>query len=185
LSQTELPTTEGGFRTVVADPPWPYNDRLPGKGRGAAKHYGLMDVDAISALPVADVAADAAHLYVWTTNGFLGEAIAVCRAWGFDPKTVLTWVKVSRAGNVRIGMGRTFRNATEHAVFGVRGKLPALRRDVPNVFFAERTEHSRKPDRFYEIVRSMSPGPYLELFARRHEPDFVAWGDEAPRSDLG
>ncbi len=175
-----LPTIEGGWKTIVADPPWPYADRLPGPGRGAVKHYRLMTIQEIADLPVADTAASASHLYLWTTNGFMAEAHDICRAWGFDLKSIITWVKVTKEGRPRLGMGRTFRNVTEHCLFGVRGRAPVLRNNVPNVLFAQRTRHSEKPDSFYDLVESMSEGQFLEMFARRGRAGWESWGDESP-----
>lgn len=172
----ELPV--GPFSTVVADPPWPFADALPGPKRGAHKHYQLLTLGEIAALPVRDVVTERAHLYLWAPNAFTEEAYAVARAWGFQPKTLLTWVKVARSGRVRIGMGHYFRNATEHVLFATRGNMRTLRRDVPTVFLAERGTHSTKPGEFYELVRRSSPGPRLELFSRQQRDGFTVWGDE-------
>lgn len=168
------------FRTIVADPPWPYKDRISQKGiRGAANHYGLMTLEDLSRLPVTSWAdPEGAHLYLWTTNAFIVEAHLLAQAWGFMPKTILTWIKP------RLGMGRTFRGTTEHVLFCVRGRLPVLRHDVPTHFEAPAGRHSAKPDRFYtDIVQRMSPGPYLEMFARERRRGWIAWGDEAPAAD--
>lgn len=188
LSQTSLPRVEGGWATLVADPPWSYSDRLPGPGRGAAKHYETMGVPEIEALgeQVASVMAPDAHLYLWCTNSFVEEAHRIVRAWGFrtDNKQIVTWVKMTKdGGRVRIGMGRRFRNSTEQCIFAVRGNLPVLRRNTPNVFFAPRSTHSSKPQEFYDIVTSMSPGPRLELFSRVAREGFVGWGYEYPEEE--
>jgi N6-adenosine-specific RNA methylase IME4 len=142
-----------------------------------------MENAAIAALPVADLADDSAHLYLWVTNPRLfkeerDEAgpIEILRAWGFRYITALTWHKLGAPG-----MGFYFRGDTEHVLFGIRGKAPidpAIR--VSNHFAAPRTVHSAKPDRFYEIVERVSPGPYLELFARRRRYGWDVWGNEAP-----
>jgi N6-adenosine-specific RNA methylase IME4 len=124
---------------------------------------------------------DNAHLYLWTTNTFVAEAWRVAEKWGFEPKTLITWVKTKNDGTgLRIGMGRSFRNCTEQVVVATRGRLSFLRHDVPNVIFAPREAHSRKPALFYDVVESMSPGPYLELFARPPlRAGWAAWGLEA------
>jgi N6-adenosine-specific RNA methylase IME4 len=104
--------------------------------------------------------ASAAHLYLWVTNSFVKAGFSLMEGWGFDYKTMLTWVKP------QIGLGNYYRNNTEHCLFGVRGKLLTMRKDVPTAFTASRTRHSEKPDVFYEIVESMSPGQYFVDFAR-------------------
>lgn len=173
------------YRTIVADPPWEY-DRASGLGsnRAAADNYPTMTNAEIASLPVASMAAESAHLYLWVTNLRLfaeeGDAavgpIEILRAWGFRYATMLTWHKLGAPG-----MGWYFRGDTEHVLFGVRGKAPidpALRES--NHFAASRHGHSVKPDRFYELVERVSPGPYLELFARRRRYGWDVWGNEAP-----
>jgi len=72
-----------GFRCIVADPPWPYSGRGPASSKehrpnsyGAApssvERYGKMSMDELKAM---QIPADAsAHLFLWTTNGFICEA---------------------------------------------------------------------------------------------------------------
>ena len=178
------------FACILADPPWQYRDKVHAarvrgvkaanyshgadkiRGRrGAEGYYPTMSVDAICALPVADVAAPDAHLYLWCTNAFIEQAHQVARAWGFTPNTILTWVKPG------MGMGYHFRNNTEHVLFAVRGHLRTRRRDQPTAFLAPRSKvHSEKPDRLYAIIERMSPGPRLELFARSVRRGWHGWG---------
>lgn len=188
LARVPLPTVEGGWATLVADPPWSYGDKLPGPGRGAAKHYETMSVREIALLgaEIQDVMAPDAHLYLWCTNGFIEEAHEVVRSWGFRTtnKQLITWVKMTNDGKrVRIGMGRNYRNATEQCIFATRGRLPVLRRNVPNVIFAPRGLHSAKPQEFYDMVAGMSPGPRLELFSRTVREGFHGWGYEYPEAE--
>lgn len=175
------------YRTIVADPPWNYRDRVgPGLGfgadrirgrRGAAGYYPLMSLEQIIALGAGGTiagfqAAQNAHLYLWTTNAFLEQAHIVARAWGFTPRTVLTWIKP------QMGMGSYFRNTTEHVVFAVRGSLPLHVKNQRTDFRAPRRRHSEKPEEFFEIVERCSPGPYLELFSRKPREGWQVWGNE-------
>jgi N6-adenosine-specific RNA methylase IME4 len=163
---------DGQFRTIVADPPWRYGNT---RTRGAAEdHYPTMTIDELCALDVRSRAADQAHLYLWVTNNFLLEGFQVMDAWGFDYKTCLTWVKP------QMGMGNYFRGSTEHILFGVRGGLATLRKNQMNWFQAPRGRHSAKPESFYEVVETCSPGPYFEMFARRARlGDWHYWGNES------
>ena len=199
------PLPPGPFATVVADPPWDYSRKLSGGGtsgyspvhhsrggtRGAANHYVTLSLGDLSQLPVRDVVAAQAHLYLWTTGAFIVEAHQLAEAWGFSPKGVIPWIKVKKNAArhieqadgdlhaaVRMGMGLYLRWASEYVVFGVRGKLPALRHDVNGVVFAERQAHSQKPEELYRLIESVSPEPRLELFARTHRPGYVVWGNE-------
>lgn len=168
---TLAPLPEGAFRVIAADPPWQYDNKAT---RGAAEdHYSTMTIEELCALDVIDRAADDAHLYLWTTNGFLRESFDVLDAWGFSYKTCLTWVKP------QMGLGNYFRSSTEHVLFGVRGKLATADRALMNWFQAPRGRHSKKPDSFYDLVERASPGPYLELFARRRRFGWEHWGVEA------
>lgn len=160
------------FSCIVVDPPWRYGDSLPGKGRGASKHYKTLTPDLISHLPVDGLADKDAHLWLWTTNAFIADALKLVSCWGFEYKTMLTWCKP------QIGMGRYLRNTTEHCLFGVRGRLPPLERNVPSHIIAPRSKHSRKPDEAYRLITRISPAPRIDLFAREEREGFDVWGDE-------
>jgi N6-adenosine-specific RNA methylase IME4 len=181
------------YATIVADPPWRYtsvSDRKAGRGAPAEAHYPTMTTELLASLPVGNLALENAHLYLWVTNPVLTEqrvttmgsvnAPALCRAWGFEPKTLITWIKGSNGEVNGGGMGWFFRGATEHVIFAVRGRcpIPAHLR-VPNVVIAPRGQHSQKPDAFMDMVESVSPGPYLEMFARRQRIGWDTYGDQA------
>lgn len=175
------------YRTIVVDPPWAYNDKL-GSGNsgfgaknvsnGADAKYRTATVADIAKIPVGEWAEDNAHMYLWTTNAFMDEAFDLMRAWDFKQKTILTWVK-HREDQAWLGMGFYFRNATEHCLFGVRGKLRLARTDVSTVFYAPRGPHSQKPDAFYDLVETCSPEPRIDVFARRKRlSGWDVYGDE-------
>jgi N6-adenosine-specific RNA methylase IME4 len=174
---------EGQFFTVLADPPWRFANRT---GKMAPEHkrlrrYRTMSREEICALPVADHLTDAAHCYLWCPNALLEDGMAVLRAWGFTYKTNLVWYKVRKDGGPDgRGVGFYFRNVTELVLFGVRGRMRTLRpgRTQVNLFSTRKQEHSSKPDELYRLIEACSPGPYLELFARRRNPGWTAWGDE-------
>lgn len=179
-----LPTTPGGFRTVLADPPWRFANRT---GKVAPEHrrldrYSTMGLDAIESLPVAGCVAEDAHLYLWVPNALLPEGLGVMEAWGFRYVSNLVWAKRRRDGGPDgRGVGFYFRNVTELVLFGVRGSLRTLgpaRRQV-NMIETRKREHSRKPDEQYDLIEACSPGPYLELFARHPREGWTVWGDEA------
>lgn len=157
------------YGTILADPPW---DIQQGGGRGAGRHYPLLSVEEICALPVRRLTAENAHLWLWTTNAALFAARQVIEAWGFSYRSVLSWVKP------RLGLGRYLRNASEHLLFAVRGHAPMLSRSQPSWLFAPVHEHSRKPEECYAVIERCSPGPRLELFARRKQPGWDVWGNE-------
>lgn len=165
------------FKAIVIDPPWPYSDQ--GSRVSTNNHYDSLSVETLAALPVGDLAArDGCHLYLWVTNAFMRHALTLVDAWGFEEKTIITWVKESREGKLNYGFGHYFRNATEHMIFAVRGNMPTLCHDQSNVLFSGRSRHSQKPESAYRLIERMSPAPYLELFGRRKRRGWVVWGDE-------
>ena len=176
------------FSTILADPPWRFENRT---GKMAPEHrrlarYETMTLDDICGLPVEGVAADTAHLYMWTPNALLPEALQVMQAWGFSYKSNLIWHKIRKdGGSDGRGVGFYFRNVTEIILFGVRGKnartLAPGRRQV-NMIETRKREHSRKPDEQYELIEACSPGPYLELFARGERAQWNVWGNQADDS---
>jgi N6-adenosine-specific RNA methylase IME4 len=150
--------------------------------RGADNHYPLMKTKDIMALPVAELAEDDAHLYLWVTNNFLPDGLKVMEAWGFRYVTMITWVKD------RMGLGQYFRGQTEQLLFGVRGTLPyktlnGKRQQGTTVITAPRTEHSAKPIESYELIEKVSYPDYLELFARNKRDGWSVWGNEV-KSDI-
>lgn len=154
------------FPTIYADPPWQYENRA---SRAAAEnHYPTMSLVEICAEPVRELAADNAHLHLWTTNGFLPEAFEVIKAWGFTYKSCLVWVKDE------MGMGNYWRVSHEFLLLGVRGSLTFRSRKESSWIQAQRTCHSRKPGVVRALIEKVSPGPYLELYGREELPD-SAW----------
>jgi len=190
---TQNPRSAPRYRTIVADPPWRYeNDRgtqtrsiRSRKSTTVAGHYPVMDNAEIAALPLGELADAECALYLWVTNprifGHVNRRrdpispIDMVERWGFRYVTLLTWVKTGPPG-----MGFAFRGHTEHALYAVKGTLsiPAARRES-NVVVAQRRAHSQKPDAFFDLVERVSPPPRLELFARRQRLGWDTWGNEA------
>lgn len=180
-----LATKGEKISTILADPPWQFQNKT---GKIAPEHkrlsrYGTMRLEEIMALPVAKIAGNPAHLYLWCPNALLPEGLSVMKAWGFSYKSNIVWHKVRKdGGSDGRGVGFYFRNVTEIILFGVRGKnartLAPGRRQV-NLLATRKREHSRKPDEQYEIIEACSPGPYLELFARGTRKNWIMWGNQA------
>ena len=141
------------YKTIMLDPPWDINQ----KGKlGAINHYNLMTLDQIRNLPIPE----------------LPEAIQLIKDWGFTYRNSFYWIKP------RLGLGVYLRNASETVLFATRGKAPVLFKGQPNWLFAPLQDHSHKPEEMYEVIERVSPGPYLELFARRHRHGWDSWGNE-------
>jgi N6-adenosine-specific RNA methylase IME4 len=185
------------YRCIVADPPWPFRDRLPGKGRGAVKHYKIMSIDAICAFALPPIDNDAL-LFLWKVGAMPEEALRVVRAWGFVPKGEIIWVKThekpdgtiqtfaATGDGLEMGMGHYVRYAHETCIVALRrrGRPKIQDHAVRSVFFAPIGRHSEKPEIFYQQVRRLALGPRAELFTRAPHDGFDAYGDQVePREE--
>jgi len=183
------PSNGWAFRCIVADPPWQlemgdsrtmngavkrgkWNDPVLNNVDIAELQYPTMTVEEICALKIP--AADDAHCYIWTINRYIEHTYRVARAWGFEPSTMLYWLKQPMG----LGLGGAFVTCVEPILFCRRGTLPVKARCDRNWWGWPRSKHSEKPEGFQTVVESVSPGPYLEMFARRKRPGWKSWGTE-------
>ena len=177
------------YRTIVADPPWAYDQGWPGASTSERSAfvarpdmpkrlplpYQSMTLADIASLPVQHMADDDAHLFMWTTSRYLRNAFGIVETWGFRYSQTLTWCK-SRRG---IGPGGVFASTSEFVLYARRGKPEHLSRIDSTWFTWPRGEHSRKPEAFLDMVEQVSPGPYLEMFARRNRLGWDTWGNQS------
>lgn len=170
-------TTSRRYPIILADPPWRYeNPPIGGSNRSIENHYPTMTLDEICALPVADIAADAALLYLWATAPKLAECLDVVRAWGFEYRTNLVWVKD------KIGMGYHARSQHELLLVCKRGEMPPPEAGTQSssVLFSDRGEHSEKPPVFHELIERLYPDiGKIELFSRKPRAGWDSWGNQA------
>jgi N6-adenosine-specific RNA methylase IME4 len=174
-----------GFKAaaILADPPWKFVTRSErGEGRSANQHYRTEGVEQIKRLPVSQLAADDAVLFLWVLDWCPTQALEVVEAWGFRHKTTaFTWAKLNESGEGwHMGQGYWTRANPEACWLCVRGNPKRLYDDVRQLVVAPVMEHSRKPDEIYDRIERLVEGPYLELYARRERPGWVSWGDELP-----
>lgn len=174
------------FKVLVADPPWPFKDRLPGPNRGAARNYPLLSVEDICRFPLPTMHPDSV-LLLWRVAAMPQAALDVVRMWGFRPKSELIWLKKTATGGRWFGMGRTLRAEHEVCLLATKGRPEVLNHSTRSTFVtdleglsAEVGRHSEKPERFYEIVEALFEGPYAELFARKPRPGWSCFGNEIP-----
>lgn len=169
------------YQIIYADPPWQYKR----KGKYCAgRYYDTMTVEQICDLPVKNITDDKALLFLWTTNSFLKQAFNVVDAWGFEYKTCITWKKN------HFGLGYWAWGQTEHYFLCAKGKHKRIKPPLlTTIFEHNKTEHSRKPDKFREIIEQFPYSPRIELFARSFSPMFPkrdgwdVWGNEV-ESDI-
>lgn len=166
------------FRTILADPPWP--QKMSGKYKSVKNQrpermpYQTMAIEDICRISISSFAEPDCHLWLWTTNAFIEDGFTVMRAWGFKYLAPIHWIKP-------IGIGNYFVHRTQTMLFGYREKCRfPLRRYAPNILQdrIDPKRHSEKPESSYRLIEEISPGPRLELFARRRRDGWESWGNE-------
>ena len=175
----QIAAPEGQYNVILADPPWkwsPYSDK--GMLKSAANEYPLMDGDDIAALPIHQIAAKDAVLFLWVHGGMIDLALNVMAAWKFRYVSEWVWKKS------KPGKGYWSRNKHELLLIGTKGKIPAPEehKRPPSIIEAPTNKHSQKPIVFHQKIENIYPGvPKIELFARRNRQGWDTWGNEAGR----
>lgn len=163
------------FGSFYADPPWLYDNQ--GTRAATGNHYDGLTVEQLCALPIGDLAADDAHLHLWTTNGFLFECPRIFKAWGFEFRSSFVWTKP------QMGIGNYWRNSHEFLLTAIRGDAKRFNdHSLKSWLECDRGAHSAKPEQVRSYVERASPGPYLELFGRRPAEGWTVWGNQIERN---
>lgn len=163
------------FGCIYADPPWLYDNQ--GTRAATSNHYGGMTVDELCALPVRDLAADDAHLHLWTTNAFLFECPRIFAAWGFEFRSSFVWVKP------QMGIGNYWRNSHEILLTAIRGDAKRFNdHSMKSWLECDRGAHSAKPEQVRGMLERASHGPRLEMFGRAVANGWTVWGNQIERS---
>lgn len=166
---------------LAADPAWQFDDKLPGKRRGAESHYKCLTIDDIKAfaLPVQVTRAPDAVLFLWRVAAMQREALDVAEAWGFEPYGELVWQKLTKTGLKHFGMGHILRQSHETCLVAVRGRVRPAVRNERSTFEARTGVHSEKPEAFYRLVERLYPDAHrYEIFARRPRTGWSQYGNE-------
>ena len=171
------------YKTIVIDPPWEI--QMQGKYKHRPKRaqklpYKTMTLREIKEFPIKRFAEKGAHIYLWTTNKFLPKAFEILEYWGVRYHMVLAFVKPN--GMV---VANGYKSAIEFCLLGFYGKPMQKWVGIAKLNwikgFNKPGEHSVKPTEFYNLIKTMSPEPRIDIFARRVIAGFDAWGDEAPK----
>ncbi len=190
-----LPTIPGGFKVILADPPWNFkSNSLANPGRNARRHYACMSLADIAALPVADITAQDAVLFMWITSPFLvlGAHLPIMKAWGFKPSAVgFVWAKTNKSAHGKfltrddffMGGGFTTRSNTELCLIGSKGRSLRKSASVRELIVAPVSRHSEKPLEAMARIEAYADGPRLEMFSRKSRPGWIAWGKETGKYD--
>ena len=175
---TDLAELKGRqFGTIYADPPWRYGNAST--RAAAAGHYDTMTLPELAAMPIEELAAPDSHLHLWTTNGFLQEALELLRAWGFAYRSCFVWVKP------QMGIGNYWRVSHEFLLLGIRGNAKRFERhDCRSWLELDRTRHSAKPEEIRHLIEQVGPGPRLELFGRARAMGWCVYGNQIDDGEL-
>lgn len=183
-----LSTAGGPFSLIYADPPWRYEATgQSGSRLRIENQYPTMETEDICALPVASICDDDAMLFLWVPSSLLEDGLQVLKAWGFKYVTQAVWFK-NGGGNVDY-QGGVFYQSHESILVGRRGNgLPAPKPEnkVSSVIVAPREEHSKKPEKVYDMLETMYPefkDNFCELFARNTREGWLSWGNEVDNAD--
>ncbi len=174
------------YSIIYADPPWHYNDKKAIRHFGAETRYPSMKTEDICVLPVPQIAAKDCVLFLWATNPMLlTDAPQVIDAWGFKYKTVaFCWIKQYKSWKTAWLTGQWTMGGMELCLLCTRGHPKRISKKVKQLIFAERTEHSKKPDvARSRILKLLGDLPRIELFARERVPGWDAWGNQV-KSDI-
>lgn len=179
---------DGMFPIILCDPPWAYSDR---NCNGAAEQqYRTMPIADIKALPVAQLAAPDAVMFMWGTYPLIEDMLELGATWGFQYKSIaFQWVKLNRVSLTPFyGLGRWTRGNTEGCFLFTRGKPHRVHKGVFQLVdqLEEETltdrigRHSAKPAIVREKIHQLmgAEPPSIELFAREPAPGWECFGDQ-------
>lgn len=167
------------YQIIVVDPPWQVKKITRQKRKNQIKmDYNLMSLDEIKELPISSIASEKCWLFLWTTQRFLFKAKDVLENWGFTYMFVMAWEKTYGRSSGMPMFG--FRWNAEFIVVGYNKTQPNIypkQKLIPMIFQAPNIKHSRKPDKFYEMIEHLGE-PRIDIFARQYREGWDSWGDE-------
>ncbi len=172
------------YGVIYADPPWHHRTWSElGEQKSPGQHYPTMSRDELLRLPVGQLAAPKAALWLWSTIPHLAEALELLAAWGFVYRSEVVWHKTYPNGSDRLGTGFWFRDTHEILLLATKGDPPApvMGTQSPSLVTAPVGRHSEKPAQFRELIERYFPvEEKIELFARTAPAGWDVWGNEVP-----
>lgn len=174
---------KGKYEIIYADPPWQYGSKGARSGKYGELDYPTMPTNEICTMPVKEVTAKNAVLFLWFTGSFMPDAVKVCSSWGFDFKRIdKVWAKKTSKGNRHGVVGPWGMSDCEFLGLGVKGSMCG-KQSQRNQFVLVEEEypgrHSSKPVIFRKLIEERFAGiaDKIELFARENPSGWDVWGD--------
>lgn len=186
------------YACLALDPPWHFRSRAPSQNpesvRSPQKHYATADINHLRSLPVKQIAAPDAHVFLWITGPLaaMGVHNLLFKQWGVKASSLaFVWIKLVSDfderellrtplldADLHMGTGFTTRQNAELCFLGRIGSPARRRADIRQVIISRRREHSRKPEEFFKRVEFYCDGPRIDMFsgsaAKREQWD--SWG---------
>lgn len=179
MKDVTIDTSDKKYRIFYADPPWKYNEvQHTDEGNFQMKtlgmHYPSMSIAELCELPISKLTEENAVLFLWVTSPLLEECFSLIKAWGFKYKTSMVWDKIKH------NVGNYVSVRHELLLICTKGSCtPDVKKLDDSVYSEERTEHSKKPEYFRNLIDKIYPnGNRIELFAREKIDGWDNWGNE-------
>lgn len=180
------------YNIIYADPPWSFGSRLRNGSKtrqhGLEESYKSQSLDWIKNVPIQDIIAKDAILFLWTIDAHLGAALEVISSWRFKYKTIaFIWNKKEKTGKQVCYYGHWTLKGSEICLLGTKGKIHSYIKShkIRQLVEAQRTTHSKKPDEVRNrIVQLMGDISRIELFAKEKHAGWKSVGYEIDGKDL-
>jgi len=185
--KVDIFNTENKYQIIYADPPWNFSSKELQKYSGERfrpleEVYQTEKTNNMKQWNVKKIADKDCAIFMWTTDAHIEEAIQLMRAWGFKYVTVaFIWAKTTKTGKQVYNLGTWTMKNCELCLFGTKGAMLKYKKSnsVRQLFYAERTIHSKKPDCVYGFIQEIFGNiPRIELFARQEVEGWDCWGNE-------
>lgn len=175
----DIATTTKKYQVILADPPWSYRGQVQRGGKdqdyssSADRYYATLSIDDLCKMGedikrITDP--EGCLLYLWYSPPILEDAMRLTEAWGFTyATTAFVWVKTSNGQTLQVNPGHYTMSSCEMVNVAKVRRVPKPRgsRNIRQVVFAPRTNHSSKPSEIRERITQMHPlQSKIELFSR-------------------
>lgn len=187
--KVDIFNTDKKYNIIYADPAWQFGSKELQKYNG--KRFRPLEevymTDKTSDMKtwgdtIKKISENDSAIFMWTTDAHIKEAIELMESWGFKYVTVaFIWAKTTNTGKQVCNLGAWTMKNCEICLFGTKGRMLKYKKSnkVKQLFYAERTEHSKKPSCVRDFIEELFGDiPRIELFARQYADGWDCWGNE-------
>jgi N6-adenosine-specific RNA methylase IME4 len=175
---TAVFSADGPFGTAVIDWPWKMEkidrDVRPNQDAFDDDRMTIDEMVAFWQNELEPRLAPDCHLFMWTTQKFLPDALDLIKRFGFRYVFEMVWHKPGGFQPIDLPQYNC-----EFIIYGRRGSPVFVdTKQFDCCFAAPRREHSRKPDFFYDTIRRVTGGSRIDVFSREPREGFAQYGNE-------